>query len=108
MIQLIGVSMSEPHTSESSTHFHVVDHTQTTTEKNGKLTSTSMYVSCSQPCHGEINNVDYNTSIFVSCSQLYHGEINSVDYSTSNSRHKIHECSGGADSFRSYCGDSTQ
>ena len=50
---VIGVNLSKPHVNESPTHFYVVDHAQTTTEK-WKPTSTSIFVTYSRPCHGEI------------------------------------------------------
>ena len=63
---VIEVSLSKPHTSESLTqHNCIVNHVQTTTEKTGKLTSTSILVHLID-CVSEINGcrVDYNiTSI---------------------------------------------
>ena len=44
---------------------------------------TSLSVSCRQPCHGEIYGVDYYTSLFVSCRQPCHGEMHGVDNNTS-------------------------
>ena len=78
--------------------FRVVNHAQTTTEKTGKLIivyhatmkcihgleyCTSLFVSCCQPCHGEIHGIDYNIFLFVSCHWPCHGEIHFVDYRTS-------------------------
>ena len=47
----IGVSLSEPLTSESPTHFSC---NGPCANNYGKLTSTSIFVSCSWPYHGEI------------------------------------------------------
>ena len=76
---LIGTSLSEPHTSESPTQLSRHRPCANNYRKNVKLTSTS----CHQPCHGEINDIDYRTSLFVSCRRPCHGEINGIHYRTS-------------------------
>ena len=63
---LLGRAWASPTLASHQRIFRVVDHTQ----KNGKFTSTSVFLSCHRPCHGEINDVDYSTFIFVSCNTL--------------------------------------
>ena len=89
---LIGASLSEPYTSKSPMHF---SRSQPCANNYRNKWKTHQhfhicFVSLTMPRWN--NNVDYSTSIHVSCSQPCHGETNGIDYSTSNGRHKIREC----------------
>ena len=74
------MSLSEPHTSKSPTHFSCSRPCTNNYRKKWKTHQHFyiLFVSCSWPCHGKINGVDYSTSIFVSCSQPCHDEIDDM------------------------------
>ena len=94
---IIGASLSEPHTSGSPKEVSCrrpfannLRKKQKTlcrrpchSEINGVDYRTSLFVSYRRPCRCEINGIDYRTSLFASCHRPCHGEINGVDFRTS-------------------------
>jgi len=62
---LLGWAWPSPTLADHPHNFRVIDHAQTITEKNQKIYQQFYICSCRQPCHGEINSVDYSNSIFV-------------------------------------------